>query len=216
MEQGRVRAVELAEKFGVSRPTVTQTVHRLVADGLVNQDRSSGISLTPRGQQETEALLRRHRLAERLLFDLLGMDFVTAHEQAHALEHWISSEVEERISALLGQPETCPHGNPIPGNAPAGIDYLRARHAFRLSDAPPGARVTVVAISEVVEDESALLGSLLDKGIAPGRSLTVREEQRSDGVSYSRDDDEHFVDEKLAEKIWVASIDSAVGPVTAQ
>src|SRR5438128_625161 len=98
MEEGRVRGVDLAGHFKVSRPTVTQNVRRLQDEGLVIQDRASGIRLTPDGKRETEGLLRRHRLAERLLFDLLGMDFISAHEQAHALEHWISPEVETRMS----------------------------------------------------------------------------------------------------------------------
>lgn len=211
MEEGRVRAVDLAQKFGVSRPTVAQTVRRLVDDGLVVQSRGSGIRLTPAGRRETEALLRRHRLAERLLFDVLGMDFVSAHEQAHALEHWISPEVEARISNLLGSPLTCPHGNPIPGNAPGGVEYLRQQHAFRLTQAQPGMEVAIVSISEVVEDESALLRQLLDTGIVPGRRIAVAGKGPNQEVRYSTGDRGHLIDESLAQRIWVRQTHSNQG-----
>lgn len=213
MEEGSVRAVDLAGKFGVSRPTVAENVRRLVSDGLVTQDRSSGINLTTEGRQETEELLRRHRLAERLLFDVLGMDFISAHEQAHALEHWISPEVEAKISSLLGAPVTCPHGNPIPGNAPGGIDYLRARNAFRLATATGGDVVNVVSISEVVEDESALLRQLMNTGIVPGNRLRVL---KVDGetVHYEAGDKEHTIDRDLAHKIWVSRTAGTDSPGT--
>jgi len=202
MEDGRVRAVELAEKFRVSRPTVAQTLKRLVESGLIVQDRSSGVSLTDAGRTETEALLRRHRLAERLMFDVLGMDFINAHEQAHSLEHWISPEVEERIQNLLGAPRTCPHGNPIPGNAPGGIEYLRSQNAIRLASVKRGDRTEVVCISEVVEDETALLRRLMDTGIVPGRVLEI-EGAGGDGVEYSCGGKRYRLEKAVAEKIWV-------------
>jgi DtxR family transcriptional regulator, Mn-dependent transcriptional regulator len=205
MEEGRVRAVELAQKFGVSRPTVAQTLRKLSDEGLVVQDRSAGISLTHEGQKETEQLLRRHRLAERLMFDVLGMDFISAHEQAHTLEHWISSEVEARISTLLGAPKTCPHGNPIPGNAPGGVDYLRSLAAFRMSTASEGAVAIVVSISEVVEDETALLEQLLHTGIVPGREIVILDAAADGPIRYQTAGAVYEIPRQLAEKIWVRS-----------
>lgn len=202
MEEGRVRAVELAEKFGVSRPTVAETLKRLSEAGFVTQDRASGVRLTKIGRRETEGLLRRHRLAERLMFDVLGMDFISAHEQAHTLEHWISPEVEQRIQTLLGAPRTCPHGNPIPGNAPGGLEYLRSQNAVRLT-AVGGQNVVVVCISEVVEDESELLRRLLDTGIVPGRTLTVGATEPGSGVEYRTEGESHRIDWWLAGKVWV-------------
>ncbi|MBV9278642.1 MAG: metal-dependent transcriptional regulator, partial [Chloroflexi bacterium] len=167
MEGEPVIGARLADKFHVSRATVTETVRRLVADGYALQNTDKSLALTPTGRELTEQVLRRHRLAERLLFDVLGMDWISAHEQAHALEHWISGEVEQRISTLLGHPRTCPHGNPIPGNATSGMAFLREQEAFRLSQARQGQTVRVVLISEVVEDESELLRRLSDTGIHP-------------------------------------------------
>ncbi len=211
MENQTVRAVDLASHFNVSRPTVTQTLRRLSEAGLVSQARPTGVTLTDRGRSETEALLRRHRLAERLLFDVLGMDFVAAHEQAHALEHWISPEVERKISELLRMPATCPHGNPIPGNGPAGVDYLRDQQGVRLADVEPGETVVVIAISEVVEDESALLRSLLDTGIVPGHRLVV--EPAVDGeVAYrTASGRRHRLSRSLAVLIWVRSLSPESG-----
>ncbi|HEV3310372.1 MAG TPA: metal-dependent transcriptional regulator [Chloroflexota bacterium] len=204
MEDGLVRAVDLAEKFKVSRPTVAQTLRKLSDEGLVTQDRTTGIQLSSQGRDKTEGLLRRHRLAERLMFDVLGMDFISAHEQAHALEHWISPEVEERISGLLGSPATCPHGNPIPGNAPGGVEYLRHQHAFRLHAVEPGRTVTVVSISEVVEDETALLRELLNTGVVPGGELEIHPGiPRTDMIEYTTRGSAYQISRDLATKIWV-------------
>jgi DtxR family Mn-dependent transcriptional regulator len=216
MEEGRVRPVDLAEKFKVSRPTATQTLQKLAADGLVIQDRAEGVRLTQEGERQTEDLLRRHRLAERLMFDVLGMDFISAHEQAHALEHWISPEVEERISTLLGRPTTCPHGNPIPGNAPSGIEYLRGQSAFRLSQAEAGASVEVVSISEVVEDESALLDRLMNKQIVPGYEIKILARDDGTAMRYSSRGSEHELEHDLAEKIWVKSSSEEKGNRTGE
>src|SRR5947209_17299676 len=102
MEGVPVIGARLADRFRVSRATVTETVRRLVADGYATQREDKSIELTPAGRQLTEQVLRRHRLAERLLFDMLGMDWVSAHEQAHTLEHGMTDEVAQRISEQLG------------------------------------------------------------------------------------------------------------------
>lgn len=203
MEGEPVIGARLAEKFQVSRVTAGETIRRLVTDGYIVQHEDKSVSLTPEGRELTEGVLRRHRLAERLLFDVLGMDWVSAHEQAHALEHWISPEVEERISLLLGNPATCPHGNPIPGNASSGAAYLREREAFRLSDAAPGQTVEVVLISEVVEDESEVLRRLSDKGVHPRSRVAVRAAEPE--VVFEVDGQSHALARDLASKIWVTA-----------
>jgi DtxR family Mn-dependent transcriptional regulator len=204
MEGEPVIAARLAEKFGVSRVTAGETIKRLVAEGYVVQNASKQVTLTPEGREITEQVLRRHRLAERLLFDVLGMDWVSAHEQAHALEHWISEEVEQRISILLGHPTTCPHGNPIPGNASSAPEYLREQQAFRLAEVPPQRLVQVVLISEVVEDESEVLHRLSDKGIYPGAPLTVLQaDDESVTILQVKEEIRSTVPLGLAGKIWV-------------
>lgn len=209
MEGEPVIGARLADKFGVSRATVTETIRRLVADGYAVQHVDKSIGLTPDGQRLTESVLRRHRLAERLLFDLLGMDWIAAHEQAHTLEHGMSDELAARISERLGHPLTCPHGNPIPGNTSSGMAFLREQQAFRLSAAAPGRTVRVVLISEVVEDESEVLRRLGDKGIHPRASLTVLHVAAESRVTFIAKGEERSLPWDLATKIWVATDDSS-------
>jgi DtxR family Mn-dependent transcriptional regulator len=205
MEGDPVIGARLAEKFGVSRPTVTETVKRLVADGYAVQREDKSIELTPRGRELTEGVLRRHRLAERLLFDLLGMDWISAHEQAHTLEHGMTEELARTISERLGHPLTCPHGNPIPGNASSGMTFLREQRAFRLAHANVGETVRVVLISEVVEDESAVLRSLNDTEIHPRALLTIEDSIPERGVTLRVKGETRSIPYDLATKIWVAA-----------
>ena len=120
-------------------------------------------------------MLRQHRLAERFLADMLGMDWVQAHEEAHNLELGMSPAIIDGLTTLLHNPRTCPHGNPIPGGMVDTTAYLREQHALRLSTAEPGTLMKVVLISEVVEDESALLTYLGQIDIKPGARLIVTE-----------------------------------------
>jgi DtxR family transcriptional regulator, Mn-dependent transcriptional regulator len=211
MEGDPVIGARLAEKFGVSRPTVTETVRRLVADGYAVQQQDKTIELTPEGRTLTEGVLRRHRLAERLLFDLLGMDWISAHEQAHTLEHGMSEELARQISERLGHPLTCPHGNPIPGNASSGMAFLREQQAFRLSEAKPGQDVRVILISEVVEDESEVLRRLSDKKVHPRSRLAVRSVDPASVVIFAAGGEERTVPYTLASKIWVTAATSSNG-----
>src|SRR5439155_13198223 len=163
-----------------------QVLRRMQSDGLIvmpgrGRGRAGeGIELTDKGRAEAEALLRQHRLAERFLADMLGMNWVQAHEEAHHLERGMSPAIEERLMALLGNPRTCPHGNPIPSSSIDTVGYLRQQHAIRLSTAQQGALTKVVLISEVVEDESALLTYLGQMDIMPGAHATVLEHNPND------------------------------------
>src|SRR5881628_1783706 len=110
-----VIAARVADEMGVSPSTMVSTLRRLQKEGYVREERRKEIHLTAKGRRVAEGILRRHFLTERLLTDVLGMDWVKAHQEAHRLEHAISTEVEERLTKLLNHPLTCPHGNPIPG-----------------------------------------------------------------------------------------------------
>jgi DtxR family Mn-dependent transcriptional regulator len=204
MEGDTVIAARLAEKFSVSRPTVTETLRRLVSNGfaIVRDDRTIG--LTDNGRAVTENVLRRHRLAERMLFELLGMDWIDAHEQAHTIEHGMTEDLASRISERLGHPLTCPHGNPIPGNAPSGLAFLRERDAFRLSEAEPGDVVEVVLISEVVEDESRVLREVGEVGLHPRARLTILPADDPSVVRFELKNDERTMRRDLATKLWVS------------
>src|SRR5260370_1199475 len=132
-----VIGARLAEKFRVSPPTVTEMLKRLVRDGYVEMDNKRQVTLTEAGNQAAEAVLRRHRLTERFLADMLGMQWHQVHEEAGRLEHFISGAVEEPVIASLNYPTTCPHGNPIPGSVPNPRPYLKDQVALLLSTATP-------------------------------------------------------------------------------
>src|SRR4029450_14009775 len=109
-----VIAARVAEEVGVTPSTMVSTLRRLEGEGYLKVVRRKEIHLTAEGKQVAERILRRHFLLERFLTDLLGLDWVKAHQEAHRLEHALSQEVEDRLAKLLGYPTTCPHGNPIP------------------------------------------------------------------------------------------------------
>jgi DtxR family Mn-dependent transcriptional regulator len=180
MEGEVVIGARLAERFGVAPPTVTETLKRLVRDGFVEMDDRRHVTLTLHGIEEAERILRRHRLTERLLVDLLGMPWHAVHEEALRLEHQISGAVEQRVVAALGQPTTCPHGNPIPGAVPNARAYLAEKGAFRLDAADPGHEVELLLVSEVVEDEEELIRYLHERGITPGTRLRLAARPASD------------------------------------
>lgn len=205
VEGDAVVNARLAEKFGVSPPSVTEMLHRLERDGYVTLDRLTGARLTDQGIAEAEVSLRRHRLAERFLADVLKMDWISAHEEAHTLQRSLTPAIEARMVTVLGNPTTCPHGNPIPGSAPRTYDFLRAHRALRLSGATRATPLRVLCISEVVEDETALLRSVGEMGIRPGVVVVVREIAAGEGGPLFVELSERtvVVSRALAEKIWV-------------
>src|SRR5690348_7232733 len=203
-----VIGARLAEKFRVSAPTVTEMLKRLVRDGYIVMDAKRLVTLTEAGYAAAEAVLRRHRLTERFLADMLGLQWHEVHEEAHRLEHFISGAVEARVVASLNHPTTCPHGNPIPGLVPSARTYLKDQGALRLSTIEVAEQATILCISEVVEDEEALILHLHEKGLTPDTRLTVLASDSSFAT-----DDENFrllvdgrevrISEAVATKIWV-------------
>jgi len=155
-EGERVKAARLAEWLEVSQPTAGATLRRMVRDGLVQISSSKDVSLTARGRDTAAAVVRRHRVAERWLTDVLGLNWLAADEEAGRLEHALSDAVTDRLYKLIGEPRTCPHGNPIPGAADDG----KTEQALR--DLPPGARSRIRRVSEVAEHETPQLLNFLD------------------------------------------------------
>jgi DtxR family transcriptional regulator, Mn-dependent transcriptional regulator len=156
----------IAERLEVSRPAVSEMVRRLETEGLVAVD-GGRISLTPEGKTLAERVVRRHRLAERFLTDMLGLSWADAHKEAGKWEHVISEPVEEAIARVLGDPTTCPHGNPIPG-----ADYV-APAAVALAEVSVGQPFTVSRIPEELEFAPGLLEFLEESEMVPGRSGTL-------------------------------------------
>ncbi len=155
----------IAERLGVSRPAVSEMIRRMEAEGLVDIDRT--IRLTPSGSELAITVVRRHRLAERLLTDVLGLSWAEAHQEAGRWEHVISDNVEAALVKLLDDPTTCPHGNPIPGS-----NYKEPK-TVPLSDLAVGADFTVSRIPEELEFAPGLLEFLEEASVQPGHSGTV-------------------------------------------
>ena len=165
-----VRSARLADWLSVSRPTVTVALRRMTRDGMVRLNAHKEIELTARGDGAAAAIVRRHRIMERWLSDVLGLDWVTADAEAERLEHAVSEVVEETLYRSLGRPKTCPHGNPIPGHS-----TMRANE-LRLSALRPGDTGTITRISEVAQREAPpLLQYLHERGLHPGTRVTVEE-----------------------------------------
>ncbi len=163
----------LAERLRVSAPAVTELTQKLAREGLIRAGRT--LEFTRTGREAALAAVRRHRLLERLLTDLLGIPWYAAHEEAARLEHHVSPTLEERLAKTLGDPASCPHGNPIPapGEAP------RTDPLLSLDQATPG-RYRVVRFVERLELEAESMKTLDSWGIRPG-SLLLLLGQEPDG-----------------------------------
>src|SRR6267378_4919648 len=169
-EKEPLRSARLADWLGVSRPTVAVGLRRMARDGLVRMNGRKEIELTPAGMKAAESIVRRHRIMERWLTDALGLDWVTADEEAARLEHAVSEVVERRLYEVLGRPTTCPHGNPIPGHSKP------LPKEVRLASLESGSHAKVSRVSEVAEREAPmLLNYLHERGLIPGRELAVIE-----------------------------------------
>ena len=195
-----VRSARLADWLGVSRPTVTVALRRMTRDGMIRLNSRKEIELTDQGAQAAASIVRRHRIMERWLTDVLGLDWVAADEEAARLEHAVSDLVESRLWDSLGRPTRCPHGNPIPGYAQPNPDEVR------LSGLQPGAAALVSRISEVAEREAPmLLRYLLERRLVPGTRLEVLEVDpvgRTLRLRVARR--EVTLSHETAAKIWVA------------
>ncbi|HTZ09044.1 MAG TPA: metal-dependent transcriptional regulator [Acidimicrobiales bacterium] len=159
----------IAERLGRSAPSVSEMLERLSADGYIRRSGRT-IALTDQGQALADSVIRKHRLAERLLVDIIGLPWHKAHLEAGRWEHVISDEVEARLVDLLGNPSTCPHGNPIPGAPPSAGDHL---DQVSLAEMEPGARVRVERITEEIELDMGSLAYLDEHGLIPGRSAVI-------------------------------------------
>ena len=201
-EGEQLRSARLADWLGVSRPTVTIALRRMARDGMVTMNRAKEIQLTAKGRAAAESIVRRHRIMERWLTDALGLDWVTADEEAARLEHAVSDVVERRLYEALGRPTTCPHGNPIPGHSRAVPNEV---HLGRL---PEGAQARITRVSEVAEREAPrLLSYLHDRGLVPGSTLRVVEVDDVGRTMRVRTGDRELtLSHETASKVWALPV----------
>jgi DtxR family Mn-dependent transcriptional regulator len=165
-----VRPGRIAEWMGVSAPTVSATLARLSRDGWIDVATDRSVSLTAPGEASASKIVRVHRLLERWLTDVLGMDWASADEEAQRLAPGMAPDVADRLEAHLGFPDTCPHGNVIPGRQqPYGT-------LISLAELQPGQGAVIRRISEVAEHDAPDLLRHLDAiGMVPGTSVRVEE-----------------------------------------
>lgn len=162
-----VTGVRLADLLSVTSPTVTNTLKRMARDGLVSAVPSHNPRLTPRGLEAAAAVMRRHMLAEWMLIRLLSWSKV--HDEAHEFEHTISKDVEAALLDELNQPETCPHGNPLPGFEESVASWVP------LTQIEKGQQVIIRRIHELAEEIPGLLRFLEENGIEPGQAVVMSE-----------------------------------------
>ena len=164
-------SARLAEDLGVTPPAVTNALKRMTRDGYMRVARDGRIQLSRKGRNLAEHLVLRHRLAEKLLTEVLGLDISKAHEEAERLEHGISPEVEGLLLKRFGAGSSCPHGVPLFG----GLAKLRRNHgAIRLSEV---AGNETVEILRVYEKDAKFLEFLVGRGLLPGARLEVKEKE---------------------------------------
>ncbi len=158
----------IAERLGRTAPSVSEMLDRLAEDGYVRRE-GRVVELTDKGSRLAEKVVRKHRLAERLLADVIGLEWPKIHREAGVWEHVISDDVEARLVQLLGDPATCPHGNPIPGSGTP----VSAAAQHPLADVEAGDHVRLERITEDVEMDMDALVYLDHHRFVPGTTVTV-------------------------------------------
>lgn len=211
-EEGPPTPTRLSEYLGVTAPTVLDMLHRLEAEGFVRYSgtpkgrgggKGSGrarhaVHLTPKGQRAARTLVRRHRISERFLTDVLGLDWESAHREACKFEHVLSPEVEEKLAEVMGNPETCPHGYPIPDKD--GNIRGEAEEVKPLCDFCEGEKG---CIARVAEEEPQLLQYLATLGVLPDVEVEVKEVAPFGGPLLVKiGDTQYALGREVASKIW--------------
>jgi DtxR family transcriptional regulator, Mn-dependent transcriptional regulator len=205
-EEGVVpRRARIAERLHQSGPTVSQTVARMERDGLLVVEGDRMLRLTEEGRVYAVAVMRKHRLAELLLVNVIGMPYVEAHQEACRWEHVMSEAVEKRVYELLGRPTRSPYGNPIPGLAKFDgqshaepVDSER-NLAFPGLDGP----VVVSRICESVQTDADILQLLHLAGVDPGAKVTVAQER--DAVRIDRGTEQVRLPREVASRVFVTA-----------
>jgi DtxR family transcriptional regulator, Mn-dependent transcriptional regulator len=164
----------LVERLGLSAPAVSETVARLEHEGLMHVEADRRIELSDAGRQLAMSVMRKHRLAELLLTEVIGLEWEQVHNEACRWEHVISDAVEQRLIELLHQPTTCPHGNPIPGMSPNDVQPSAEGLQTMTAVARAGGRATVCRISEKLQGDVSAMRFLRTHGLQPGVTALLR------------------------------------------
>ena len=196
-EGRKLGTTELGKELAVSPASATEMMERLVEKGLAEKSHDRGIALTRKGRKAALELIRKHRISERFLVDVLGMDWKDVHEEACKLEHVLSAEVESRMEALLSKPDTCPHGHPIPDRLGHTVD-VPMRRLSSLKSSEKG------VIARIAEEKRALLEYLATLGMMPRTAVEVEQVAPFDGPLLVRVKGASYaLGREIADKIWV-------------
>jgi DtxR family Mn-dependent transcriptional regulator len=202
----------IAERLHQSGPTVSQTVARMERDGLLTVEGDRHLQLSESGRALATAVMRKHRLAECLLVDVIGLDYADVHEEACRWEHVMSEAVERKLLTLLGNPTVSPFGNPIPGLDALGGETSAVLDALTLlstTATAEGRRVTIRRISEQLQEDAVLLRRLADQGVRPGVTMVA---QSDDGTVTL---DGRPLPRGVAQHLFVAALDEDLTPAEA-
>src|SRR5919204_3945956 len=186
-----ITGANIARAMQLSAPTVHEMLGRLENDGYVKRNEDKSLEFTESGHEHAQAIVRRHRLIERFLTDVLGIPWDEVHEEAERLEHAMSPVLEKRMLAAIGDAKTCPHGHPL-------VEGVREEGAL-LADVEPGAAVHVLRFENEAEE---LLHYLKEAGLNPGLDGTL-ESSTDDEVVLGSDDGRHVVSRSVAETVSV-------------
>jgi DtxR family Mn-dependent transcriptional regulator len=186
-----ITGANIARAMQLSAPTVHEMIGRLTDDDYVIRADDKSLAFTEQGRTEAQAIVRRHRLIERFLTDVLGVPWDEVHEEAERLEHAMSPVLEERMLAAIGDAKTCPHGHPL-------VEGVREQGAL-LADVEPGATVHVLRFENEAEE---LLHYLKDAGLHPGLNGTLQS-SGEDEVVIASEDGLHSVSRSVAETVSV-------------
>ncbi len=190
----------LVERLGVSAPAVSETVKRLEREGYLTLDADRVLHLSAHGREYATAVLRRHRLAELLLVEVLKVPWSQVHEEACRLEHAISDNLEAHLVKLLGDPGVCPHGNPIPGSA----NVVDPGPLQTLASVPSGTRCVIRRIDEHLQTQIPHMEELERGRLMPGQLVTV--ESNSDRLLLDVDGLQVALDHVVATELYVGLI----------
>jgi DtxR family Mn-dependent transcriptional regulator len=195
----------IAERLHQSGPTVSQTVNRMERDGLVTVEGDRHLQLTDLGRKHAVAVMRKHRLAELLLVNVIGLPYEDAHDEACRWEHVMSDAVELRVYELLGKPSRSPYGNPIPGLAliDPTDQCASATSEGERNLAAPGltGEMVVRRITESVQTDIGMLRRLHEAGVDPGATITVAQDR--DDVIIDRSGERMRLSRDLASRVFV-------------
>ena len=168
-DYGEIIAARLAEMLNVTPATVAMTLKRMERDNWITGTGRKAIHLTETGRSAAHSVTRRHMLTEWLLVKILKVPILQVHDEAHGIEHAISQQLEQRLIDILNHPQTCPHGNPLPGCEHVTQSWVP------LTELSVGARVTIRRIHEFAEDNAELLKFLVEHKIMPGTTVEIAE-----------------------------------------